>query len=174
MGNYFRNEDAEPQINKIIAADQALFTAITFPQLIPFPPLICSTTLDRWPDEELSVNVKHWAQKVPKADSVFHISKPWLFFFPELACSLDKFNVELGGWERAEQDRWVLQGFERLARDLFCCHSPSEITAWSLENCPSTSRHLAVSGKGSHGLPILQLSCSKRVFSLEGAEYSCV
>lgn len=31
MGNYFSNEDAEPQINKIIAADGALFTTITFP-----------------------------------------------------------------------------------------------------------------------------------------------
>lgn len=27
----------------------------------------------------------------------------WAFL--ELACSLDKFNMELGGWERAEQVR---------------------------------------------------------------------
>lgn len=37
--------------------------------------------------------------------------------FVELACSLDKFDVELGGWERAEQVRWVLHGFELFAKE---------------------------------------------------------
>lgn len=45
MGNYFRNEDAEPWINKIIAADQALFTVSHFPDC--YTSLICSTGLNQ-------------------------------------------------------------------------------------------------------------------------------
>lgn len=36
--------------------------------------------------------------------------------FPELACSLDKFSVELGGWERAETVRWVVQCVQQFSK----------------------------------------------------------
>lgn len=151
MGNYFRNENPGPQINEIIAADQTLFTTITFPWLLSCLPLICSTSLNQWPDEQLTVNAKHWALKVPKADSGFLISKSCLALL-QLACSLDKFNVELEGWERARQVRWVLQGFKQFAREYFLLWLPWRShcqRSLPLARCP------AVSVKGSHGLQYL-------------------
>lgn len=131
MGNYFSNEDAEPQINKIIAADGALFTTITFPWLLSSPPLICSTTLNRWPDEELSVNTKrskHWAQKCQRQILLLPFPKPaWVF--PELAYTLDECNVELGGWDRAEQVLRVLHVPRGFPGRTFCCGSPTESIA---------------------------------------------
>lgn len=128
MGNYFSNGDAEPQINKIIAADGVLFTTITFPWLLSSPPLICSTTLNRWPDEELSVNAKYWAHKCQRQILFPPFPKPsWVF--PELAYSLDGCNMELGGWDRAEQVLWVLHVPRDFPGRTFCCDSTTESTA---------------------------------------------
>lgn len=55
--------------------------------------------------------------------------------FPELACSLDKFNEELGGWERAEPVRWGLQCVQQFSREHIllwlpcrsCCQRSGEL-----------------------------------------------
>lgn len=154
MGNYFRNEDAEPQINKIIAADRALFTAITFPWLLSFPPLICSTSLNQWPDEELSVHVK---QKAPKADSGFPISKSCLGLSGAGSWLAPWIN-STWNWE-AGKGQSKPDEFCRVSSHLpgrtFCCDSLAEVTAKGLETSLSASRCPAVSGKGSRGLPYL-------------------
>lgn len=50
----------------------------------------------------------------------------WAFL--ELACSLDKFSMELRGWERAEPVRWAVQG-AHFPGSTFCCGCPAEVTA---------------------------------------------
>lgn len=64
---------------------------------------------------------------MPKADSGFPSSKSC---FPELACSLDQRDVELGGRETAERVRRVLLS-SHLPGSTFCGETPAEVTARS-------------------------------------------